>query len=150
MAHTRSFPPLNSLPKVALETVSMFVEHRPFPTSVGECRPLPFSTPLFFGRSRLWCYGLSMFRKSSSLWTPLPCRPDVIISPVLASLSARSFPVTLACPGQTIHRSLCSRRRRMAVCQSGQLNPDSTFCMRGFILVYENDGICDLCVTLGG
>ena len=47
------------------------------------------------------------------------CTPDVI-SAVLASLSARSFPLTPACPGQKIHRSRCSRRLCMAVCQSEQ------------------------------
>ena len=57
------------------------------------------------------------------------CRPDVV-SAVLASLSACSFPLTPACPRQQIHRRLCSRRLCMAVCLSGQPIPDSTFCSR--------------------
>ena len=63
-----------------------------------------------------------MFRKFLKPLSPsaLPsCRPDVI-SAVLASLSARSFPLTPACPGRWIRRSLCSRRLCMAVCLSGQ------------------------------
>ena len=54
-AHTRSAPSLSSLPKVALETVPIFVwlntdRSRPWRM---ECRPLPFSTPLSFRRSML-------------------------------------------------------------------------------------------------
>ena len=54
-AHTRSAPSLSSLPKVALETVPIFVwlnTDRSPPWRV-ECRPLPFSTPLSFRRSML-------------------------------------------------------------------------------------------------
>ena len=102
-AHTRSVPFLNSLSKVALETVPIFVwlnTDRSQPCR-DKCRPLPFSTPLSFRRSMLWCSGLSMFReflKPRSTSTQPSCRPDVI-SAVLASLSARSFSLTLACPG---------------------------------------------------
>ena len=54
-AHTRSAPSLSSLPKVALETVPIFVwlnTDRSRPRRV-ECRPLPFSTPISFRRSML-------------------------------------------------------------------------------------------------
>ena len=54
-AHTRSAPSLSSLPKVALETVPIFAwlnTDRSRPWRV-ECRPLPFSTPLYFRRSML-------------------------------------------------------------------------------------------------
>ena len=54
-AHTRSARSLSSLPKVALETVPIFVwlnTDRSRPWRV-ECRPLPFSTPLSFRRSML-------------------------------------------------------------------------------------------------
>ena len=54
-AHTHSAPSLSSLPKVALETVPIFVwlnTDRSRPWRV-ECRPLPFSTPLSFRRSVL-------------------------------------------------------------------------------------------------
>ena len=90
-AHTRSIPPLSSLPKVALETVPMFVwlnTDCSQPQRV-ECRPHPFSTPLSFRRPMLWCSGLSIFRKflKPLSTSALPsCRPDVI-STVLASLS---------------------------------------------------------------
>ena len=90
-ACTRSAPSPGSFPKVAFETVPGRVE----------CRPLPFSTHLSFKRSVLWCSGLSMFRKFlKHLGTStLPsCRPDVV-SAVFAGLSARSFPLTSACPG---------------------------------------------------
>ena len=116
-AHTRSAPSLSSLPKVALETVPIFVwlnTDRSRPWRV-ECRPLPFSTPLSFRRSMLWCSGLSVLRKflKPRSTSALPsCRPDVI-SAVLASLSARSFPLTPACPGLETHdrqhiSSVCS------------------------------------------
>ena len=89
-AHTRSAPSLSSLPKVALETVPMFVwlnTDRSRPWRV-ECRPLPFSTPLSFRRSALCCSGLSVLRKflKPLSTSALPsCRPDVI-SAVLISL----------------------------------------------------------------
>ena len=103
-AHTRSTPSLCSLHKVAFETVPIFVWmntdcSRPWRV---ECRPIPFSTPLFFRRSMLWYFGLSMFTKflkPRSIPALPSCRPDVIFA-VLASLSARSFPLTPACPGQ--------------------------------------------------
>ena len=59
-AHTRSAPSFSSLPKVALQTVPMFIwltTDRSRPWRV-ECRPLPFSTPLsfstFLGTVVLW------------------------------------------------------------------------------------------------
>ena len=63
-AHTRSAPSLSSLPKVAIETVPIFVwlnTDRPRPWRL-ECRPLPFSTPPY-RQLILLCSGLSMFRK---------------------------------------------------------------------------------------
>ena len=54
-AHTHSALSLSSLPKVALETVPIFVwlnTDRSRPWRV-ECWPLPFSTPLSFRRSML-------------------------------------------------------------------------------------------------
>ena len=109
-AHTRSAPSLSSLPKVTLETVPIFVwlnTDRSRPWRV-ECWSHPFSTPLSFGWSVLWCSGLSMFRKFRKplSTSALPnCRPDVI-SAVLASLS---FPQTLACPGQWTQWTTCKR-----------------------------------------
>ena len=103
-AHARSVPSFSRLPKVALETVPVIAwlnTDRSRPWRV-ECWPLPFSTPLSFRRSMLWCSGLSMLRKflKPRSTSALPsCRPDVI-SAVLASLSARSFLLTPACPGQ--------------------------------------------------
>ena len=97
-------PVSQQFPQVVLETVPIFVwlnTDRSRPWRV-ECRQLPFSTPLSFRRSMLWCSGLSMF---TMLLKPLStsalpsCRPDVI-SDVLASLSVSSFPLTPACPGQ--------------------------------------------------
>ena len=90
-AHTCPALSLSSLPKVALETVPIFVwlnTDRSQSWRV-ECRPLPFSTPLSSRQSMLRCFGLSMFRKflKPLSTSALPsCRPDVI-SAVLASLS---------------------------------------------------------------
>ena len=58
-AHTRSAPSLNSLPKVALETVPIFAWLNTDHCRPGrvECRRLPFSTLLSFRRSNavmLW------------------------------------------------------------------------------------------------
>ena len=101
-AHTCSAPSLSSLPKVALKTVPIFVWlntncSRPW---MVECWPLPFSTPLSFRRSMLWCSGLSMFRKflKPLSTSALPSRRPDVISPVLASLSARSFPTDSGMP----------------------------------------------------
>ena len=60
-----SAPSLGSLSKVVLETVPVCVwlnTDRSWPRRL-ECRLLPFSTPLSFRRSILWCSGLSMLRK---------------------------------------------------------------------------------------
>ena len=87
-------PTSSSLPKVALETVPIFAwlnTDRSRPWRV-EWRPLPFSTPLYFRRSMLWCSGQSMFRKflKPLSTSALPsCRPDMI-SAVLARLSAET------------------------------------------------------------
>ena len=69
-------PSLSSLQKVALETVPIFVwlntdNSRPWRV---ECRPLPFSTPLSFRRSVLWCSGLSVLRKFFKPRAPLLCQ----------------------------------------------------------------------------
>ena len=97
-AYIHSALSLNSLLKVALETEPIFVwlntdRSRPW---TMECQLLPFSTPLSFRRSVLRCSGLSMFRKflkPLSTYALPSSRPDVI-SAVLASLSAHSFPLT--------------------------------------------------------
>ena len=79
-AHTRSAPSLSSLPKVALETVPIFVWLNTDRSRLWrvERRPLPLSTSLSFTRSMLSCSGLSMFRKflkprstSALAWQPL-------------------------------------------------------------------------------
>ena len=127
-------PSLGSLPKVALKTVPVFFwlnTDCSRPWSV-EHQPSRFLSPFLFPSGDQCCDAL--FRK---LLTPLStsallsCRPDVIPA-ALASFSAGSFPLTPACPGQKIHRSLWSLRLCIAVCQLGQLMPDSTFC-RWFI-----------------
>ena len=119
-AYTGSAPSLSTLLKIALETVPIVVclnKDRSRPRSM-KCRLLPLSTPLSFKRSVVCCSGLYMFRKflKHRSTSALPsCRPD--ISPAaLVSLSARSFQLTPACPGQKIHRSLYSRRHCMAMC----------------------------------
>ena len=78
-----------------------------------------------------WLPTFRMFLKSLSTSALLSYKPDVI-SAVLANLSARSFPLTTPCPGQQIHRSRCSQKHCMAVCQSAQPIPDSSVC-RTFI-----------------
>ena len=74
----------------------------------------------------LWLVHVQKVPRASEHLCPAKLQKGVICA-VLASLSSRSFPLTLACPG---HRSLCSRRLFMAVCQTGQPIPDSTFCSR--------------------
>ena len=94
----RSAPSLSKFPKLALETVPIFAwlntdRSRPWRM---ECRPLPFSTRLSSGNQMPGCSGLSMLRKflKPRSTSALPsCRSDVI-SAVLASLCARSFPLT--------------------------------------------------------
>ena len=107
-------------------------EHRLFSTLEGGMSAASFLQSSFLRAINALMLWLVRVEKVPQPWSTsaLPsCRPDVI-SDVLASLSASSFPLTPACPGQQIHRSLCSRRLCMAVCQSGQPIPDSTFCRR--------------------
>ena len=137
-AHTRSAPVFRQSPMVALEIVPIFVwlntdRSRPCRANVGR---FLFSTSLSFRRSMLWCSGLSCSESSSSLWVSLPCQAadqmwylQFFCLPVYRSVHSR-------CPGQLIHRSLCSRRLCMAVCNSGQLIPDSTFC-RSLLSLWE-------------
>ena len=104
MALQRSERPIRALSSLSAVFSSLpskqcqvcLIELRQFPTSKGG----KSDTPLSFRRSRLWCFGLSIFVKFPKPLSTcaLPsCRPDVI-SAVLASLSARSFPETQACP----------------------------------------------------
>ena len=82
-------------PQVAHETVPIFVwlntDHfRPWRM---ECWPLPFSTPLFFRRSVLWCSGLSIFRKflKPLSTSALPsCRPEAISAVLAVNLPIHS------------------------------------------------------------
>ena len=64
-AHTRSVTSLNSLPKIVLEKVAMFVWLNTDHSRLRrvERRPLPFTSPLFFGLSVLWYSDLAMFQK---------------------------------------------------------------------------------------
>ena len=67
----------------------------------------PLSTPLSSRRSMEWCPWLcaSMQRLTLFNTSDLPRRKPLVIVALPASLSARSFPFTPACPGQYIHRS---------------------------------------------
>ena len=118
-AHMRSAPSLSSLPKVALETVPIFVwlnTDRSRPWRV-ECRPLPFSTPLSFRRSMLWCSGLSVLRKflKPLSTSALPsCRPDVISAVIQESNPTSpslvlSVTKTLGTPVAILPRAWCYR-----------------------------------------
>ena len=114
------------------------------------CRPLSFSTPLSFRRSMLWCSGLPMFLKflKPLSASALPsCRPDVM-SAVLASQSARPFPLTPVCPGKQIHRGLCSRR--LHGCEPVGAAHSRLHLLQQVHWVCENDGTCNLYGTLGG
>ena len=102
-AHTCSAPFLCCLPKVALETVPIFVwlntDHF-WPWRV-EFWPLSFSTPLSVSRSMLWCCGLSMFRKLFKLRSFCPAKLQTRCDICCTCQSICLFiPLTLACPGQ--------------------------------------------------
>ena len=87
-------------------------EHGSFPTSWDYMKATSFLHSLSFSRSVLWCSFQSLFRKflkPLSTFALPNCRPDGM-SALLASLPVRLFPLTLAWPGQYIHRSLYSRR----------------------------------------
>ena len=73
-------------------------------------RALPLSTPLSSQRSMVWCHWLCARRQCLKLLSisDLRRRKPLVIVAFLASLSARSFPITPACPGQHTHRSLNS------------------------------------------
>ena len=101
-AHTRSAPSLSSLPKVALETVPIFVwlnTDRSRPWRV-ECRPLPFSTPLSFGRSVLRCCGLSLFRK-------VPQAPEHLRASAKTMILMNMTMACCLCVGRCLHVGPC-------------------------------------------
>ena len=115
------------------------VEHRSFTTSRGEMAAAPFLHSSLHQAMRF------LKRRSTS---DLPsCRPDVR-SAVPASLSDRSFPLTLACPRQWTQRSLYSQRLHGCV-------PVGAVHWRLHLLqevhwICENDCMCNLCVKLAG
>ena len=67
------------------------------------------------------------------------CRPDVI-STVLSSLSAHSFPLTWACQSSRSIEVFAAEDFAWLCSSRGQPIPKSTFCSR----FCENDGMCDL------
>ena len=99
------------------------VEHRPILIAEGGMLAAFFFSPLLFLSGDQCCDALMRkFLKPRSTSAMPSCRPDVIFA-VLASLSARSFPLTPACPGQET-RMVCpcimmsSNRRARAADQS--------------------------------
>ena len=84
-AHTQSTLALSSLPKAALETVTMlaWLDIDLSPSQQVKCQPLPFSSPLSFARSAQSCSGLPSaqsccglpsVKSSSNLSAPLLCQ----------------------------------------------------------------------------
>ena len=175
-AHARFTLPLSSLPSVAIETVPMNTDRsRPRGVGgrgVGGC--LGGMSAAFFLKSSflqatsavmLWpvhgqkdpqasehlCPAKLQTRSviccaCQSICPFIPTDSGVPRSAVLASLSARSFPLTPACPGQQIYESFCSRRLCMAVCHLGQPIPDSTFCSR--FIEFVRMMACVICAPL--
>ena len=102
--HMRSTPSLRSFPKVACETVPVFVRR-----TMAICRPfkedrlaLPLSTLLSSRRSMVCeCAWLCARRQCLKLLNTshLPRSKPLVGVALLASLSAWSFPFTPACPG---------------------------------------------------
>ena len=94
---------------------------------------LPLSTPLSYRRSMVWCVlgfvPAGSVSKSSVLQIFRDAKPPVMVA-LPASLSALSFPLTLACPGQYTHRSLRRWMSNIDTCQSGLPNPLFTFWSR--------------------
>ena len=105
----RSTPSLRSFSNVAFETVPVFVWFtmalsRPFKE---DRQALPLSTSLSSRRSMVWCPWLCARRWCLQLLSTsdLPRRKPLVRVSFPASLSARSFPFTPACPEQYIHVS---------------------------------------------
>ena len=108
-AHKRSTPSLRSFPNVVFETVPMLVWltmalSRPFKE---DRLALPLSTPLPSRRSLVWCLWLCARRQCLKLLNTLylPRIKPLVTVALPASLSARTFSFTPACPGQYTHRS---------------------------------------------
>ena len=109
---------------------------------------LPFSTPLSSRRSMVWCpwFCARMWCLSAS---DLPRSKPLVRVAFPASLSARSFPFTPACPGQYTHRNI---RRWMSIVgtfQSGLPIPLFIFCIK-IVWICEDDGQSGPTVTSWG
>ena len=103
-ARMRSTPSLRSFPNVSFETVPVFVwltmaPYRPFKE---DSLALPLLTPLSSRRSMVWRLWLCARRQCLKFLNTSdhPRSKPLGRVTLLASLSARSFPFTPACPGQ--------------------------------------------------
>ena len=166
-ANMRSAPSLSSFLKIAIETVTMFVWLNTDRSGQRwvDYRPLPFSTPLSFRLYMLWCFGLSMSRKflKPLNTSALPsCRSDVIYA-VFASLSARVARTLsnqqtnyLLVHSHWLRRAQGSKStevfaaKTMHVCVPVGAAHSRLHILQEVHWVYENDGMCNLCITLGG
>ena len=137
-AHTR-------LPKVAVETVPMFIYLNTDVSRPGrvDCRRLPFSTPLSFRRSVLLCSGLSMVRKflKPLSTSALPnCRPHVLPYPVTVPDTGPHnviSPTTLGSSNSSyaFYLPLCASNGPSSVVDSGNVSSPFPFCV-GYVFSY--------------
>ena len=93
-AYTHSTPSLIGFYSVARETVPM---HR---------RVLPIATPLFQAIDNVMSLALCTECLKPLNTSDLPRRKPLVMVVFLATISARSFSSTAACPGWCSHRSL--------------------------------------------
>ena len=105
------------------------VEHRSFLTLEGGMSAASFLHSSFLqaiNAVMLWLVRVEKVPQDSEHFCPVKLQIRCDIYCACQSICPFIL-LTPACPGQQIHRSLCSRRLCMAVCQSGQPIPDSTF-----------------------
>ena len=91
-----------------------------------ECRPIPFSIPFFQVIDVVMLWPVHVHKVPQASGHLCPAKVQTRCDICCACQSVCQFIPT----DSGIHRSLCSRRLCMAVCQSGQPIPDSTFCRR--------------------
>ena len=153
-AHMHSTLSLGSFVNVTFEMIPVFIWlmmalSRPF--KEGHL-VFPLSTPLSSRRSLVWCpwlwarmYCLKLLNTSD-----LPRSKPLVRTALPASLSARLFPFTPACPGQYTHRSFRKWMLTTDTFQSGVHIPLFTFCSKLANWICEEDGMCCLTVTSWG
>ena len=150
-AHMCSAPSLSSLPKVAPKTVpSVCLNTDHFQPQRVEYWPLPFFTPLSFRRSMLWCSGLSMFRKFHKPPSTCPAKLQTRCEICCAWQSICPFIPTDSGMPRAVDPQKSFQPKTVQGCVPVRAAHSRLHLLQQVHRVFENDGKCNLCITLGG